>query len=124
MTNKQVDLKSKNSKRLQFFFLVEFDPNYFGLINEVFLSLSLFEVKRMQYSAIQIKIIGTYRTDTMQFILLTYSNIQNVIMLSIRNAVPYFPLNHLKIFENQLEFKYSRVHLPNGHFARIPHGAV
>ena len=31
-TNKQVDLKSKTSKRLQFF-LVEFDPDYFGLKN-------------------------------------------------------------------------------------------
>ena len=37
---------------------------------------TLFEVKRMQYSAIRIDIIGTYRTDTMQLIFLTYSEIQ------------------------------------------------
>ena len=39
--------------------------------------VTLFEVKRMQYSAIRIKIIGTYRTDHMQLIFLTYSEIQN-----------------------------------------------
>ena len=43
--------------------------------------MTLFEVKRMQYSAIRIKIIGTYRTDPMQLIFLTYSEIQNNVML-------------------------------------------
>lgn len=57
--------------------------------NEIWVSLklsssefvTLFEVKRMQYSAIRIKISGTYRTDPMQLIFLTYSEIQNNVML-------------------------------------------
>ena len=66
--------------------------------------MTLFEVKRMQYSAIRIKIIGTYRTDPMQLIFLTYSGIQNNFILynlhlyglyGIQDENPMCVLNYL-----------------------------
>ena len=49
--------------------------------NEFLFSWRL-DVKRMQYGAIRITIICTYRTDTMQLIFLAYSEIQNNVKLA------------------------------------------
>ena len=65
--------------------------------NEIWVSLklsssefvTLFEVKRLQNSAIRIKIIGTYRTDPMQLNFLSYSETQN----NVANTVSKLTIN-------------------------------